>query len=233
MKKIFVAVVVSLLFVAQTALAMTFQQPVKVGRVSIPIQRGGYGLVIEGATYNDGSYFRKYIKDSIGYDKGLAKFGDGDDALFFHYNYGATFENSKSNFVSKSHFKFGDKNVSNTIADIGVGSGGEILQIKTDEGITFYSIRFMYQTSDLTLIGRRKDGKWVKYIHSKDISKMYFGGKDGYREPNGVIYEQVTVQGDTLIMQYSRFETYRKFEGEFRFKWNEAAQWFGVEQIIY
>ena len=45
MKKIFVAVVMSVLFVAQTALAMTFQPPVEIGWLGISqVGKGGGGF---------------------------------------------------------------------------------------------------------------------------------------------------------------------------------------------
>jgi len=40
------------------------------------------------------------------------------------------------------------------------------------------------------------------------------------------------VRGDTLIIEYKSLSGDKKI-GEFRFKWDEAAQWFSVEQIKY
>ena len=48
-----------------------------------------------------------------------------------------------------------------------------------------------------------------------------------------MVYDEVRCDGDTIVIEYvaGRRDTYRK--GEFRFKWDEAAQWFSVEQVVY
>lgn len=225
MKK-FLGLLVMMLMIASNCLAMTFSQPIKLGRFYTQIQRAS-GFHIEGASSNKGTRYdevAKYIKD-YGWNKGLATFGEGIDALYIHYDY----ENDKM----PKGTRFGGKSISNTVG-IGVWHDGTITQIKGSNDRIFYSVRFFYCTSHLHILGKNKDGKWVEYIDSKKISDRYFGGKDEYKLPDGVIYEEPSCQGDTIVVQYSRYKSFRKpMEGEFRFKWNEAAQWFGVEQVIY
>ena len=42
---------------------------------------------------------------------------------------------------------------------------------------------------------------------------------------------RVRTDGDTLIINYGNWRS-REY-GEFRFRWDENAQWFGIEQIVY
>ena len=226
MKKIFVlGVVLSVLFVAQSAFAMTFSQPVNVGNISIAIQRS-IGYTITGASSNDGTRYTKaasYCKD-YGYDKGMAIFGEGSDALYVHYDY----EKSISS-RGKDAEKFGDKNPSNAISIDVRHAGDGIMRIRTDEGITFYAIDFGYKYGTFYIIGKRKDGKWVKYIDSHVIDEKYLGKNLYWSDaPN---YNGVSRQGDTIVVSYKILKS--NTPGEFRFKWDEAAQWFGVEQVVY
>ena len=212
---------------ASNCLAMTFSQPVEIGRFYTQIQRSS-GFHIKGASSNNGTRYdkvAKYIKD-YGWNKGLATFGEGVDALYVHYDY----ENDKI----PSGTRFGGKDVSNTVG-IEVWHDGTIMQIKGSNNMTFYSVRFSYCTSHLHIIGKNKNSKWVKYIDSKKLSDKYFGGKDRYKEDGGVIYDVPTCVGDKIIVTYRRWywKGISEPEGEFRFKWDDKAQWFSVEQIIY
>ena len=45
------------------------------------------------------------------------------------------------------------------------------------------------------------------------------------------------MQGDTIILEFkhtdSTIKSERETTGEFRFKWDDAAQWFSIEQVVY
>ena len=47
--KFLIGVVLSVLFVANTALAMTFSKPVAVGKIGFPVQAPYHGFLVEGA----------------------------------------------------------------------------------------------------------------------------------------------------------------------------------------
>ena len=202
---------------------MQFSQPVKIGNFYVQIQRPT-GFYIEGATSNNGTRYTKvapYTND-YGYDKGVAIFGNGNDVIYVHYNYSAD-----------APEKFGDKNISNTI-DIHIGHGGDIFQIKTNSGMVFYYISFGYKYGFFYIIGKRQDGKWIKYIYSPDIDDRYFGKNLYWSDaPMYVPFQGATLscQNDTIIIPYHILKTNSK--GEMRFKWDEKAQWFSVEQIKY
>ena len=66
-------------------------------------------------------------------------------------------------------------------------------------------------------------GKFYRYIDSERLTDIYFSKqRNRYTIPS---YELSSVSGDTLIFYYS---TEYGAKGEFRFQWDEAAQWFSV-----
>ena len=255
MKKILLGVVLSILFVANSAFAMTFQQPVKIGNF-FGTPMGGF--VINGATQNNGELFKmrngkiidtKTYRATV-YGKGVAQFGTGVDALYLHYDfykyivdYGKSFGGNYQE-GAKNGVKFGGKNNERLISfnkQISETSCA-IEKISTNENLALYMLIYnpAAGSRDYILIGRRADGTWVKYFDMEGINVKYFGlSKDNYGTTMGnrcpIIYEKYRCQGDTIIIDYKRSRGKSGYvkEGEFRFKWDEHAQWFGVEHIVY
>ncbi|MBR1420747.1 MAG: hypothetical protein IJ575_06825 [Selenomonadaceae bacterium] len=203
--------------------AMQFSQPEKLGAITSAFQIHLEGVFIHGATSNDGILSARSSESTKSYTKGIARWNDGDDALYCHYDSAVAL--------------FGSKDVSNTvpvnIETYTVNPPGEIFRINSDGGIAVYSIRFYHRTSHLTIFGRQVDGKWVKYVDSIELSKKYFGGRDSYTDIEGLVYQNVSVDGDTIVVPYFIRTNPDKNVGEFRFKWDDAAQWFSIEQIVY
>ena len=211
-----------LMFIASNCFAMKFSQPVEIGWIGWS-QRGG-GFYCENSFYNDGNYKVEYYnnKKRIKGEKGIAGFGNNSNALYVHYDY---------NNVKKNHddtVYIGGKNLNNTIPIKILNDW--IYKIDSDSGITIYAIRFFYgPDSEFTIIGKKNDGTFIKYIDTRDISKKYFGiNTEGGASP--IVYNIPKSEGDTIIISY---DNKNKKNGEFKFKWDEAAQWFSVEQIIY
>lgn len=230
---------------------MTFSQPVKTG-FSVWRSQAGGGIIVKNATENNGDFYKRnyngkiIIYDGSGrngsalYGKGVARYGNGADALYAHYD-------SYNMRNDGYNIHFGDKNIKNTIAISAMIFGEEIFKINSDSGITFYMIHTSYDLPDetwYTLIGRRKDGVWVKYFESDSVTEKYFGkvaraGHANVWEGKSICCNNFKVNGDMIIVEYSRY--YKNAgqrgelikEGEFRFKWDDAAQWFGVEHIVY
>lgn len=199
--------------------AMQFSQPVKIGGICVD-QSSKQGVLIENASYNNGDYYIKAKKDNRStYGKGMARFGNGEDALYVHYNY----------YTDFGKFYFGGKDKQNTIVPPNVLTIYDIFRINTDKKITIYPLRKFYSAeSDYIIIGRRADGKFVKYIDTREITKRYFSW-DG-TGASSVTYHDLYTQGNTLIMKYQRYGYKQLIEGTFYFKWDDNAQWFGVEQ---
>ena len=204
--------------------AMQFSPTKKIGEINYRVG-APRGVYIEGAaadwpdyTTKD-TYMDKYRnKNIVAYSKGVAKFGEGTDGLYVHYN-----------LHERDSIRFGSKDITKTISPKNDRPYHWIYQIKSDEGITLYPVEFVEPDSYWNILGRRPDGTWVTYIDTRNIAKQYFGITEKYYY--AVHFAQPIVQGDTLIMKYGTYPT--KEKGEFRFRWDENAQWFGIEQIVY
>ena len=219
---------------------MTFSQPVEIGKVDGTPQ-GGFS--IEGASFINGSSYKNgQLNKQWGklYEKGIARFGNGINALYMHFNCSNGIKGDYWDIYSP---KFGDQNAQRTVSmRAGEGEAVHISQIKNDGSITLYLLCGngpMAGTTRYVLLGRRSDGVFVKYFDIEDINTTYFGlQKNKYGTTLGMRspwYKDCYCSGDTIIITYQRMQKNHNFvnEGEFRFKWDEKAQWFGIEQIIY
>lgn len=226
MKKIFFTLFALTIF-STDCFAMTFSQPVKIGGIGFRIQAPYHGYEVDGATKNNGeSYFEngKLIKTPFyTYTKGIAQWGTGNNALFCNY--------LRSTKENGSFIKFGGKN--NYVVSL-ESQYKKIYKIDTNEGLTLYSIVRISGTERINIIGRQKNGKWVSYVDSETLTNKYFSGKQAYKAHDGVHYGEPLVQKDTIVIPYKYQLQFRvAAEGEFRFKWDDAAQWFGIEQVVY
>ena len=89
-------------------------------------------------------------------------------------------------------------------------------------------------TTSYTLIGYNKNGDWVKYFDTDEIKKRYFGDKGS--SFSRLFITDLKCNENTIFIYYERFDPNLRKNvkvGEFRFKWDEAAQWFSVEKITY
>jgi len=224
MKK-FLGLLILLMMIASNCLAMTFSQPIEIGWIGISqVSKGAGGFMFKNETYNNGSYYTGYKKDNKdSYGKGNVQFGNGSDSLYVHY------DAYKQN---KNRVNVGSNNISNTVVlDV---FNTWIYKISTDEGITFYAFREWYgPDSDWIIVGKKNDGVWVKYFYTNDVTKKYFApSRHGASSAN---YGIPTCNGNTIIIRYgiNGASGDKKPSGEFRFKWDDKAQWFGVEQVMY
>lgn len=215
--KFLCSAILGMVFITNTAFAMNFAQPVEIGRIGAPVQSPYHGFIVERATSNSGGAF---IEDNNRktYVRGVAQFG----GLYCDYDFDA-------DFVSALKFG-GDKDFVLTRT----GTMKEILKIGTDGGLELYAVYHEYCTSHLNLVGKI-GGRWFNFIDSKNLSAEYFSGYDGYKLDGSVVYERPKSSGEAIVIPYHRWhwEGSSAAEGEFRLKWDAAAQWFSVEQIIY
>ena len=199
---------------------MQFSQPGEIGGIGV-MQASGGGIYVDGADYNNGKFYTKYRKDNTrGYEEGIAGFGKGKDIIYVHYDYNVYEE-----------FYFGGKDKNNTIKDD--FPCYDIYKMNTNENITIYILSKIYGPEfDYLIIGKRADGKFVKYIDTREITKRYFGWDIYGASP--AIYADLSVQGDTLVMKYNyRNRVNRTItEGRFIFKWDDKAQWFSVDKTV-
>ncbi len=189
---------------------MQFSQPVRIGTLD----------------YSEaGNHIRNIAKNSSkvlrNTDTGISEFGTGEDIIYIHY-------------APRQEPYFGDKNKNNAF-QIKVGLYGEdIFQIKNNSKIKFYILQNVEATEGVRnyiCLGKREDGKFVKYFETNDMLKQYFGIVGLSRK--GHYVKKIYCKGDTIIVEYMNWIEFNKVQGEFRYKWDEKAQWFSVEQIKY
>ncbi len=226
-----VALIFMIMFIlSENVAAMTFSKIEKIGEVGFPTQAPYHGFSIRGEFYNSGTPYVEeynYIDDGTPiktYTKGTARFGSEPNDLYCKYDFNLDFPDKP--------IKFGGKN--NYILGLD-GSDKDIFSIENNGGIKLYVVYHNYCVTQLNILGTQKNGKWVNYIDSKKISETYFGGNEGYKKDGGIIYDVPTCRNDTIVIKYRRWywKGRSEPEGEFRFKWDDAAQWFGVEHIVY
>ena len=231
MFKKFFGLTLMLLVIASNCFAMTFSQPVKIGGIGFPVQTPYRYHLVDGASYNSGTPYTEapeFAKKRTTYKDGIAVFGSGENALYCQY------KQAKASATSddwRYALKFGGKN--NYVIAI-ENQYKYIFKIDTDEGLTLYSIVRNSGSERINIIGRQKDGKWVSYIDSEILTKNFFGGNQAYKSTDGAHYSSPKFENDTIIIEYKYQVKYNiTEEGEFRFKWDDKAQWFGIEQVVY
>ena len=219
MKKFF-GILAILMILSSNCFAMTFSQPEKIGYIADYSEVDG-GYEIHGATYNDGiiKARKKNVATTNLYMNGTARFGDGEDAIYFHY---------------KNARNYGGKDISNTFKFLSA-YGCEFYRIKTDNKLTLYMVhewQFDLTGEKYVLLGRRADGVFVKYFDTSEFTKNYFSKPN--TRADVPCYTEWNCNGDEISVIYQRMKD-RKFvnEGEFRFKWDDKAQWFGIKQVVY
>ncbi len=226
MKK-FLGLIFALLLVTNSAFAMKFSPPVKIGEIGFPVQAPYSGFIVYSANSNTGTPYNEehtYKGAPLQtYKKGVATFGGGKDALFCSYDFDAEDFNDALKFGGRNNFILNR-----------AGTFNDILKIETDKNLTLYVIYHNYCTSDLNIIGIN-NGAWQNYIDSKKISAQYFDGNDGYKMDGSVIYELPTCSGDKIIIPYHRWhwKGESETEGEIILKWNDAAQKFSIDKKNY
>ena len=207
--------------------AMTFSQPIKIeGRIGSDCLNDGF--CVENPTHNSGNLIKvkKPLNKRQYYDKGVAQFGNGQDAIYAHYNM----------YNDKQNVYFGGQDIKNTFPLFVTVNwqGEEIYKITTSDNITMYMIFTGFDVpGDVSyyFLGRLQDGKWVKYIDTDEIRNNYFG-------KSNVVWSKPKINNDTITISYQIVTSpwrpkYIGNGGEFRFKWDETAQWFGIEQVVY
>ena len=142
----------------------------------------------------------------MGFDKGYATFDGGK--LYVHYEGG-----------TQPLVRIGTSDKSNTV-QVPCGS---IYKINTDQGITLYFLNGDgYGYPSYRLIGKRADGRFVKYVEGEAIDKAYgVGGGDQWYT--------IDVKKDSIIVHY-RMGAKEIFKSV-KLQWDESAKWFSYAKI--
>lgn len=223
MKKSVIGLIIGTCMLAgSSCFAMQFSPIEKMGGM-IYSQAGRHsegGLILKNPTHNTGDYYTfRYSDNTHSYGKGIAAFGEGTDAMYVHYD-----------MYARAPIALGGKNINNTIKWRFHLICADINQIQTDEGITLYAMYDEYgPEADYLIIGRRADGVWVKYLDTREITKRYWNWDGDGASP--VVYTKLRTDEDTLVINYGNWRS-REY-GEFRFRWDTNAQWFGIDKVVY
>lgn len=196
----------ALLSLSLPCFAMQFSQPVKLGS-SFFGHFNTTGHEIEGATkINATKYFHPVKKAYMGYDKGYATFDGGK--LYVHYEGG-----------TQPLVRIGSSDKSNTV-QIPCGS---INKINTDQGITLYFLNGDgYGYPSYRLIGKRADGRFVKFVDGEAIDQAYGIKSAPY-------WYSFDTNKDSIIVHY-RIGA-KEIIKSIKLQWDEGAKWFSYAKI--
>ena len=209
MKK-FLGLLVMLMMIASNCLAMTFSQPVEIGSIFVTPSSG---IVIRGSSYNSGAKWKVFQGETT-YREGVARWGDEQTGIYFYYG--------------KYPFNFGGKSKNFPLM---INVEVSISKIINDENITMYLLRndgSDVRLNNYFLLGRRQDGEWIKYFDASEFLKKYFG------EDRFVSLTKAYCKTNSITIDVEKFHINdRRKVGALRFKWDNVAQWFSVEKIVY
>ena len=212
--------------------AMRFESTTELGSIASLPPYGAF--VIEGATSNNGQLSTESAyKSGNEYAKGVATFGNGENILYVHYDnsYVYTEDFGENVFRSKelaNSCKMGDNNIDNiVILPMGFPHSCNIYQVHNNSGIKMYLLEYdKGAVPSYKLIGKRQDGKWVKYFETV-AAEQYYG-------MNRAFCHKFYLNDDAIVFEYGRYDIVEKnfiTHTELRFIWNDSDQWFGVENI--
>ena len=146
------------------------------------------------------------------FSKGIALFGED---LYFHFDCSL----AEENFDAAS--RFGSKDFENAVPVYVFEGMTKIYPIIGDDGRNFYLLATETGGGNSMKVIGENGGKWVKYFDTLDMRKKI--NRDYY-------IDDFYTKGDTIIFLYKQWQ--KENYCELRYKWDAAAQWFGVE-IIY
>lgn len=227
-QKLLISILCLLVFMNASVSAMTFSQPEEIGIISAGLQSPYKGYSISGAVSNKGVETTKVwgtkerdwidfdpVKHGHRYLKGIAIFGTNNYELYCNYDWEAY------------KVTFGGQNQAVASMD---GFDAEIYKIENDKNLPMFCIYHTYKTSRFSIFGKMRDGKWVKYVDNT-ITDNYFRQTGGTK--NIPLYNKIRCESDTIVVSYRKDHSSKADIGEFRFKWDNKAQWFGIEQVVY
>ena len=143
-----------------------------------------------------------YTRLDGNFSKGVAAFND----LYLHFD--------SSNETSR----FGGKNFSDTVPVYVFEGRTKIFPVNGDDGREFYLLATETGGGGSFKVIGARDGIWVQYFDTSDMRKQI---------PHEFYLENFFVDGDTIIFLYKEWQ--KENFCELRYKWDAAAQWFGVE----
>lgn len=212
-----------LLMFSQAAFAMNISSINKVGE-AMRLPDGG--IVTDNALSNHGRKVMKNGKEwkvnggKPVWESGVATFGDTNHPLCLSYGLLGTY--------------FSDMNKTKVISQY-ITVGTNIYNVKNDNNMILYFLEateaYNWGPHRYILCGYRQDGKFVVYFDTNDIIKNYniSNGDNKYLSLKPIF------NGNSIKIVYNVHHNRRDNtnDGELIFKWDESAQWFSVDHVIY
>ena len=209
MKKI-LWILLGLMLMSNVSFAMNFSQQKKIGSIFVTPSSG---IIFEGVSYNSGTSIGKFQNEKT-YETGVARWGDEENGLYVLYG--------------KYQFNFGGKNKNFFLY---INADVVVEKINTDREIVMYMLAnggSDIRLNNYYLLGKLKNGTWVKYFNAKELFAKYFG------EDRSIYLSNYSIKHDVIIINVEKMNRGNRLKiGELRFKWDEKAQWFGIEKIDY
>ena len=123
-------------------------------------------------------------------------------------------------------------NLSNRVG-LNFSYGGKVFfslyEINGDDGNVIYIAVPGNMVKRYQIIGRKKNGKYVCYVDPSRMADDWHLDKehleDNYSGQLYAVKSTFYVESDTIVFDYSN----KKYRWQYRFKWDDNAQWFGVE----
>ena len=216
MLKKFFALTFLLMMFSASCFAMTFQQPVEIGTISIVSDNS---IRIDGTTNVDATSGGKQNT----YIKGVAIF---DNALYLHFDGDLLKQKVHPGISSEEMMKlydevsfFGGRDIKNTIPFFVFEGMTKIYRIGNDTGLELYLLALETGGGgSMEVIGKHGD-KWVRFFNTSDACKTY-------NIPRNFYFTEFRTVGDEIIFHYAPIS--KNTHRELHYKWDANAQWFGV-----
>ena len=241
--KVMITLVVSLIFLQSSALAMIFNPPERIGHINLERKKGFIFTDVAENIIEEKNLIKIGKKDPVPTEfsvKGIAQFGYGEDAIYFHYNY--------ANKTRERVMSFGSKNSYNTFNMLFEGYA-TIYKVPNDEGKNFYMIGTLLKNTaklssipDYVLLSCNENGTFKKEFDTSKFANQLFGQ---YAEESMRTFNFVSLDiGDCIVSEniiafpYKQKKSGSGFTQEeveemglLCFIWNESTQKFESKKV--
>ena len=122
--------------------------------------------------------------------------------------------------------RFGDPNNINNTVPIWSLAFYDIYEIVSNKGDVFFVVKDggTDGVQNIDIIGKTSDGKYITYLSKENFEGIY--PKKDYWGPIGNSV-RIAVENNTIILNCGN----RSSSWQYRLKWDDNAQWFGIEYI--
>lgn len=229
---------IMLIIIAYPVCAMEFSAPIYLGSISTDPSGAFY---FKGDVRNNGQpYNVPSRRDTVSYEKGVAVFGYGNNNLYCYYDYSVLRHKWKHNTVPLgSHIlSFGDedRNAAVGLDNFEYGYDVYVTNLSNKSIYILKSNPYISSGTNIIVLGKQQNGKFVKYIDCDDINERYFGLKrNEYGTTMGKgtpYYHKFYISDDAIVIEY-KITNYNIVAGKFILRWDENAQWFSIKQVVY